>query len=286
MTTIQIVSLLAVLALAAAHLFAAKLRFLGGTPRSVWLSAFGGVSVAYVFVHLLPELAEGQETLREAVRGGLGFLENHIYLIALLGLAVFYGVERTTAEGRKKRRGAPEMAYNSPGSGLAGSAASAADVFEGGEESTAGGRAFWLSMGSFAVYNFLIGYLLLHRFGAVLAAGGAEGGEGRAGDLGGLIVFALAMLLHFVVNDYGLREKHRDDYRRIGRWMLAATVLLGWVVGLAANIPEVLIAVLTAFLAGGIILNVLKEELPEERRSRFWPFAVGAALYTALLLAL
>lgn len=288
MTTIQIVSLLAVLALVATHLFAGKLRFLEGMPRSVWLSAFGGVSVAYVFVHLLPELAEGQETLREAVSGGLGILENHIYLIALLGLAIFYGVERTTVEGRKQRREAPEIEYNSPGSGRVRMRDRGTEGGDEGGKSTAGGRAFWLSMGSFAVYNFLIGYLLLHRFGAVLPLErtGAEGGEAAGGDLSALILFALAMLLHFLVNDYGLREKHREDYQRIGRWMLAAAVLLGWVAGLLADIPEVLIAVLTAFLAGGIILNVLKEELPEERRSRYWPFAAGAALYTALLIAL
>jgi len=38
-------------------------------------------------------------------------------------------------------------------------------------------------------------------------------------------------------------------------------------------------AVLLAFLAGGVILNVLKEELPEERDRRFWAFLVGAAAY-------
>ena len=45
------------------------------------------------------------------------------------------------------------------------------------------------------------------------------------------------------------------------------------------------IIVLFALLAGGIILNVLKEELPEERKSRFWAFALGAGTYAALLLA-
>lgn len=39
-----------------------------------------------------------------------------------------------------------------------------------------------------------------------------------------------------------------------------------------------------AFLAGGMILNVLKEELPEERESRFTAFLSGAAGYAALLL--
>ena len=121
-----------------------------------------------------------------------------------------------------------------------------------------------------AVYTALIGYLFLHRLAA---------------DLEDLLLFFVAMALHFVVNDYGLRE-HKNAYLRKGRWVLAAAVVLGWEVGLLTEIPEVAIAVLTAFLAGGVIMNVLKEELPEERESRFWAFALGAAFYTVILLAL
>ena len=87
------------------------------------------------------------------------------------------------------------------------------------------------------------------------------------------------MALHFVVNDHGLREQHKNSYLRTGRWVLAGAIFLGWVVGLLSEIPEVGIAVLTAFLAGGVVLNVLKEELPEERESRFWASALGGAFY-------
>jgi zinc transporter ZupT len=268
MDTIQLVSLLVVIGLVLAHLFSGRLRFLEGTPRSIWLSMAGGVSVAYVFVHLLPELAEAQDTIREALGEGLGFLENHVYLIALLGLAVFYGVERTSAESRKDRRGEVEAPADSYAASR--TARRGAPIAEGGEESTTSAGVFWLSISSFAVYNVLVGYLLLHRI---------ERG------LGNLLLFGIAMLLHFIVNDFGLRERHREAYKRIGRWVLAGAVLLGWLIGLLAEIPEALIAVLTAFLAGGVVLNVLKEELPEERRSRYWPFALGAAGYAALLLA-
>lgn len=239
------VSFLAVLLLCAAHLFSGKLRFLGGTPRSIWLSIAGGISVAYVFVHLLPELAEGQETILETLEEGENFLENHIYLLSLVGLTVFYGLERAATESRRR-----------------GPAAS-------GEDSTGTG-VFWLHIASFATYNAIIGYLLLHR---------------EESGVGNLILFALVMALHFVVNDYGLREHHKAVYHRVGRWVLTAAVLFGWVVGLIAEIPEVAVAGLIALLAGGVILNVLKEELPEERKSRFWAFALGAAAYTALLLA-
>lgn len=38
-----------------------------------------------------------------------------------------------------------------------------------------------------------------------------------------------------------------------------------------------------SFSAYNLLIG-LKEELPEERQSRFWAFATGAALYAALLL--
>jgi hypothetical protein len=93
------------------------------------------------------------------------------------------------------------------------------------------------------------------------------------------------MGLHFFVNDYGLRQHHKQRYHRFGRWILAAAVLGGWALGAATEVSEALLVLLIAFLGGGVILNVLKEELPEERESRFWPFALGAVAYTALLVA-
>lgn len=236
------------LVFAAVHIFGRKMDFLRSTPRSAWLSIAGGVSVAYVFVHLLPELATHQETFRRTVgdqTGPFSAVESHVYLIALLGLAVFYGLDRLAR-------------------------ASARTEERAGRERRPSRAAFWLHLGSFAIYNVLIGYLLMHR---------------EEADLRGLLIYAAAMGLHFVVNDQGLREYHGAVYDAEGRWILAAAPLFGFALGLATKIPALAVASLFAFLAGGVILNVLKEELPEERESRFWAFLAGASLYAALLLA-
>jgi hypothetical protein len=60
-----------------------------------------------------------------------------------------------------------------------------------------------------------------------------------------------------------------------GRWVSPPP--LPWLGGggLTLEIRERHIALLFAFLAGGVVLNVLKEELPVERESRFWAFAAG-----------
>ena len=75
----------------------------------------------------------------------------------------------------------------------------------------------------------------------------------------------------------------------LGLLVLRVSFLNG--VGIAAAVVVLFtmaaaITLLTAFLGGGVILNVLKEEVPSERQSRFWAFALGMAGYAALLLTL
>ncbi len=66
--------------------------------------------------------------------------------------------------------------------------------------------------------------------------------------------------------------------------MLAGGVLVGTGLGLAVSLAPATLALLLSFLAGGIVLNVIKEEVPDERESKFWAFAAGALAYTAILL--
>lgn len=246
-------TLLAAAVLALAHVITPSLRFLEGTPRSVWLSIAGGVSVAYVFIHFLPELATGQDKVARAA-GGIALAERHVYFIALGGLLVFYGLDRLAKTSRSQRQG------NAVGGGRG---------VEADAEAGTSPRVFWVHMASFSVYNALVGYLLLHREVMTPLA---------------LAFFTVAMALHFIVTDYGLNEDHKTPYHRIGRWILIAAVFVGWAVGAGTEVSEAAVAALTAFLGGGVVLNVLKEEVPSERRSRFWAFALGAVGYAFLLL--
>lgn len=245
LASLEVAALGAAAVLAVVHLLSGRLRFLSGPPRSVWLSAAGGVSVAYVFLHLLPELASGQEHVETGAEGALRFLEHHVYIVALIGLALFYGVDRYSLASRRSRHR------------------------EHGEDKTGAG-AFWLSTTSFAIYNVVVGYVLVRD---------------EAETATSLVMFAVALGVHFVINDYGLREHHKEDYERVARWVFAASVLIGWLIGALAEIPEAALALIVAFLAGGIILNVFKEELPSERQARFFPFLAGAAAYAVLLQA-
>lgn len=223
-------TLCAALVFAVIHLLTPRLTFLSALPRSRWLSFAGGVAVAYVFLHILPELAA---VARTHVADGTGAL--WVWALALAGLSVFYGLERAIAA-----RPHPDHA-----------------------------PAFWLHVGTVAVYNVIIGSLLLHREEAGLES---------------LALYTVAMSLHFLSADFGMWQDHRKDYERVARWVLAAAVLAGWALGRWAEVPPFVIDCAFALLAGSVILNVMKEELPDDRQSRFGPFLVGAAGYGALLM--
>ncbi|MDP8315554.1 MAG: hypothetical protein RAP70_10870 [Candidatus Celaenobacter antarcticus] len=229
------------------HLFAERFHLAKDVPRSAWLSFAGGIAVAYVFIHIFPELELAQRHISSQWEF-IPFIEHHAYLVALLGLIVFYGLERGAKLSRSKQNFPIRHTKTTTSTGV-----------------------FWLHMTSFAIYNALISYLLVHR---------------EEQDLYGLIFFSIAMGLHFFVNDYALRQFHKDTYQKYGRWLLSAAIIVGWTIGLSMKISEAMTGVLFAFIAGGVILNVLKEELPEEKQSKFWPFALGAGVYTVLLLLL
>lgn len=237
---------LSALVFAMIHIGIGWLTILDKTPRSRWLSAAGGISVAYIFLHVLPELAEHRATFAEQLNTTEAMAESIVYSLALAGLVVFYGLEKVIKPPLARHRRDGDAGLPHAGS-------------------------FWLHIGTFALYNAIIGYLLLHR---------------EETGLWSLAIYSTAMGLHFVTNDFGLRKDHKHRYDATARWIIAGSVLGGWALGVVADLREVWIALLFAFLAGGVVLNVLKEELPEERESRFWPFVGAALLYAALLFAI
>ncbi|GAA0588189.1 hypothetical protein [Caenispirillum bisanense] len=231
---------------AVVHLGVHHLHLVDHAPRSRWLSAAGGGAVAYLFMHILPELALHQQSLAPETEDGAWLVrEQTIHAVALAGLAAFYGMERAVKRRRQRQRHDP-LPPDAPRPGL-----------------------YAVHLAAFAAYNAFVGYLLSHR---------------EAESLTALLLFAVAMALHFVSTDFALLRDHRERYRRHGRWLLTASAAAGWALGVATRLPDAAVGLLFAFLAGGMMLNILKEELPEERGSHFGAFAGGAALYAGLLL--
>jgi hypothetical protein len=252
-TTLQSVVGALVLAglLAGLHLAAPRIRRLRLVPERATASFAGGLAVAYVFVHLLPEIAEGNEAVGEAlddVVASTPLLDLGVFLVALGGFAAFYGLQRLA----DRRAPAPSRMP---------------DGQRPPAEEPAG--VYWLHLGAFAVYNGLITYTMALRLRTGLAFA---------------LLFTLAMGLHFVLTDRALEEHYPRRFPGSGRLVLAAALVGGWLLdAFLAPTSTLLVAVLTALLGGSVLLNVFKEELPATGRSSYAWFLTGLVLYAGLL---
>jgi len=96
--------------------------------------SFGaGMSVAYVFVHLMPELHSVRSAFVESVSMPLRYEGMAIYYVALVGFLVFYGLDHLSSH------------------------------LKVAEEEGTVDRAFKLDVGGFAAYVCLMAYLLVHN---------------------------------------------------------------------------------------------------------------------------
>ena len=223
--------LIAVAFLAAIHLTAGSLTSVRGKRDHRWLSFAGGITVAYVFIHVLPDLAEYQEVwLEQRPEGSSRWFRHQIWVGALAGLVIAYALDHISARSEATR--------------------------------------FRLHLGSFALYNVVIGYYIA-RIASPLA----------------MALATAALGAHFIVNDRAFRRDHEERYLGSGRFVLAAAVAFGGLLAHVVEVSQLLIAPLYALLAGGIILHALEEEIPPEHEGRVGWFAAGAAAYGALILA-
>lgn len=228
-------SFIAVCVLAVVQLTAGRVTPPRLLTNQAWLSFAGGVAVGYVFLHLLPELAEAHISMAGEIGQPL-IAKYALHFTALLGLTTYLAVERACSlVHRAGHHGAIETV---------------------------------LHYGSFAFFNAVIGYVSIQR------------AELR---IGVLILFTVAVGLHLLLSTHGLRDAHEEKLR-VGRWALSLSVLFGWGIGFLVPLPAMVQPFLFAFLSGGIILNVLKEELPAENESRLWAFISGLAVYVLLTL--
>jgi hypothetical protein len=242
-TVYSLETFLVALVFCAVYAVAGRLQVLQRQFPRRWLSLAAGVSVAYVFVDILPELGARHRGFVEAAGQELLFAEQRIYLGALLGFLFFYGLEHLVFASRVP------------------------DAPQDGTETNR--AAFRLHIGGYALYSWLIGYLLMSR----AIRGGLSLG-----------LYAAAMALHFAVVGNALVREHGHAYRRRGRWLLAASVLAGWLTSATAPMADAVISRLFAFVAGGVVMTSMNEELPREREGRFWWFVLGAAGYAIILL--
>jgi hypothetical protein len=229
----SIFSFMSVTLFALVHLFADKVRRWDLTGQKQFLSVGSGVAIAYVFLDLLPKLSKNDAVIRNYLREIFPYFERHVYLVALFGFLLFFIVDRS------------QKFLN--------------------RQST----YFYLSLSSYALFNFLVGYAVVDK---------------RNPEIQPLLLFTFAIALHYFMNDHSLTEAHGKKYQDLGRWILIACLYLGWLAGFWLQLAPSAVAIVSAFIGGGVIMNVTRHELPNETSYSLITFLIATAVYAMILL--
>jgi len=222
---------LSLLILILIHCFANQTMVFGWLWHGRFLSFAAGISFAYVFVDLLPSLEKGQPILKQTFGDVIPYLDRHAYLIALLGVLVYYGLQSSST--------------------------------------TNAARSFWCKISGYLLFNLFVG--------ASLA-------DSNNPDIQPLFLFTIAMGMHYFIHDHNVSVDNPELYTHEVRWLLVIALCLGYTVGYFTHIPDAVVAVIVSFLAGGMILNALRYELPKREQLGYTFFVIGALGYTAVLL--
>ncbi|MFI2810934.1 MULTISPECIES: hypothetical protein [Microbulbifer] len=231
------VSFLAVLALSLIGLTVPHWPVFQRKAHPPILSVSAGVGITYVFLVLLPKLAEVQASLQVSEdEAAILPVDLHAYLSALAGFIVFLLIAN---------KGFSDRADRTP------SRLSFSET---------------LVLVVFGIYYAQIGFLLRSWPSAIWF-----------GYLG--LVGAFAM--HLVGINYHLWKRYPNRFPRVFRWVLFLCLLIGW---MAAVIYEQLSGVVkfsTMFVAGGIIITAIREEIPAQKDANI-PYFLATVLVTTI----
>jgi hypothetical protein len=172
------------------------------------------------------------------------FPEYSVYLWTMAGFMAFFWIETLAAK---------------PGHGQENST---------GDQGGATTWRPWVHMGGFALYAWLLTYLMVWKGHDTLA----------------LCLYGVAMGMHIFPITCNLSSHYGEVYDHRGAYLLALASLAGWASGLAVNISTPILVNLVAVVAGGVILNSTIAELPKEGDGRYGSFLTGAIVYSAVLL--
>ena len=232
-------STLCVTAIASAHWLASKVAMQPDRDQVRWASFGGGAGLAYVFVHLLPELASHGRALSEATGmetfAPTPITEALLFLIALAAIILTYSIDVLATHERQAGR-------------LAGT----------------------LHNLNFAAISYLYAYSLPSLISTGLAYG---------------ILFTIAISAHVLLVDRTIAARHPAIFQKRTRWLGTAALVLGLLhAALLHPVADLHLAIATAFLGGGLLMAVFREELPAVNRTRLGWFIAGSVSMTSLLL--
>lgn len=144
-------------------------------------------------------------------------------------------------------------------------------IEESGHQDNAGGLSFWLHIGLTWFYTAMVIFALPADVSESLYVA---------------VIVGLAIALHVTYKSYVMHEHHQRAYEAYGQFVLVLSPLAGWLAHVVIQPSEAVFDIVIAVLAGFLMQNVFREELPAHDLTRFrWMLSGSIVLLVLVLLA-
>lgn len=241
----DLISLLGLSILACVHLICGKNNWWRVFEAHGWVSFSTGASVAYVFIHVFPEISLLQQQLSGVPSHHYSgqFFNQPLYQTALAGICLPYlldTLELNYIESDKK--------YHR-------------HVHQG---------IFGIRKLLYLLYNLMLAYMIMHRHTESALS---------------MKIIVIILSMHFIVINANFKEIYPELFKTTIRWFAVLGLIFGGIIGKVMVMPDSIVAYLFALIGGIITYAALKQELPKTHHRAPLHFLAGVVSVTLMILS-
>ena len=241
----DLLSLIGLLILASVHFLCGKNNWWRFFEVHGWVSFSAGASVAYVFIHVFPDISilQQQFTGIPSHHHNGQFFNQPLYLTALAGLCLPYILDTLELSYTERDKKIHVKIHQS---------------------------IFGIRKVLYTLYNMMLAYMIVTRQG-----------EGMLN----MKIIVLVLSMHFIVLNANFKEVYHELFKTYVRWFAILGLVLGGVLGKTIHLPEFILAYVFALIGGIITYTALKQELPKTSHRAPFHFIAGVVCFALLILS-
>lgn len=242
----DLVSFIGLAILIGVHILSGKQKWWQFFEAHGWVSFSAGSSIAYVFIHVFPEISilQQQLTSHPTPHDSIVFFNQPLYLTVLVGICLPYLLDTLELSYTKHKNKQHKHIHNS---------------------------IYLTRKLLYMLYNLMVAYMIVNRH--------SEGALSMK-----MIVVVLAM--HFIVLNANFRETYPELFKRHIRWFAIIGLVLGAVLGMINVLPSFTLSYLFALIGGTLTYIALKQELPKTNHRSPFHFLAGVVCFSLLILSI
>lgn len=231
--------------LAAVHFFCGKPKWWQFFEAHGWISFSAGASVAYVFIHVFPEISllQQQHISVSNQQHYNRFFNQPLYLMAMGGICLPYLLDSLELNYTEQEKKCHKQVHRG---------------------------IYVIRKLLYVLYNMMVAYMIVNRHNEGILS---------------MKIIIVVLSMHFIVLNANFKEIYHDLFTKHIRWFAISGLILGAVLGKTIYLPGFVLAYVFALIGGIITYISLKQELPKTNHHSPFHFLAGVVCFSLLILS-